>query len=100
MAKIKGDYIYDGSNQDFFIFYLGVSARWRKPRPFRREDVHIVSTDATLVIASCVRPLPVPRRHLPRENQLRKRGECGEEGGEEVRSYRLRPSVAHRQHFF
>ena len=30
------------------------------------------------------RPLPVPRRHLPREDQLRKRGKCGDEGSEEL----------------
>ena len=30
------------------------------------------------------RPLALSRRHIPREDQLRARGERGEEGGEEL----------------
>ena len=35
-------------------------------------------------VSARYRPLALSRRHVPREDQLRTRGERGEEGGEEV----------------
>ena len=52
-------------------------------RPRRDAPWH-VSTIGTLVIFAGDRPLALSLRHIPRENQLRARGERGEEGGEEV----------------
>ena len=61
-------------------------ARPRRDVPWR------VSTIGTLVIFAGDRPLAPSRWHIPREDQLRARGERGEEGGEElaVSSYQLR----------
>ena len=52
-------------------------------RPRRDAPWH-VSTIGTLVIFARNRPLALSRRHVPREDQLRARGERGEEGGENV----------------
>ena len=43
-----------------------------------------IPTTGALVVSPRIRPLPVPHGHIPRENQLRERGERGEEGGEEL----------------
>ena len=40
--------------------------------------------NATRHVPARNRPLTLSRRHVPREDQLRTRGERGEEGGENV----------------
>ena len=52
-------------------------------RPPGPQTVHPLGFARRHVLAGD-RPLALSRRHVPREDQLRARGERGEEGGEEL----------------